>query len=53
MRKIIQIVAIPETEHDYVAMFALCDDGSCWIWAECTWTRIKDIPQDEENHETK
>lgn len=48
MRKIIQISATPETENDYAAMFALCTDGSAWIWAKGTWTRIDDIPQDEE-----
>jgi len=51
MRKIIQIVATPETKQEIGALFALCDDGSVWIRVfinQAKWKRIEDIPQDKD-----
>lgn len=43
--KIIQIQAVPETDNEWAALFALCEDGTIWVryqnrggWAP--WTEV-------------
>ena len=56
MRKIIQIAATggfeSETDTDPGELWALCDDGTLWLWIEAIsgiepgyWKRWKEIPQ--------
>lgn len=57
MRKIIQIVGMPETENDCGSLHALCDDGTVWQLVfdpkikgsddVREWMQLKPIPQKE------
>jgi hypothetical protein len=49
-RKIIQISAIPDSEHNWPGVYALCDDGSLWAINYCpavttAWWQLPPIPQ--------
>jgi len=52
MRKVIQIVAVPEDINFYHSMYALCDDGTMWntSWLpsgeQQSWLQVAPIPQD-------
>jgi hypothetical protein len=49
MRKIIQIVEIPDQPKQGGWLTALCDDGTIWYYSNSTWTQLLPlIPQDEE-----
>ncbi len=52
-RKIIQIVATPDSTDYYAQLYALCDDGTVWNTSikelpdeEINWKQIKNVPQD-------
>jgi|GEM_PF-5072150 len=48
-RKIIQLTVT--TMWNQQVLNALCDDGTVWFFADDTWYRVKDIPQDEPKDE--
>ena len=54
-RRVVQIAAVPETDHSLGGLFGICADGSAWVLAfsgdtatgmDVAWTRLPDIPQD-------
>ena len=48
MRKIIQIIDIPEQSNSQGWITALCNDGTIWYYSSGKWTPIKEqIPQGE------
>ena len=45
-RKIIQIAPVREdATGEYVALFALCDDGTVWVEEPHGWVQLDEIPQ--------
>lgn len=53
MRKIVQFQGAGATEYSQSYLTVLCDDGSMWCLLSGTWTRLPDIPQDEEKNEQR
>jgi hypothetical protein len=50
-RQIVQIAAMTEAATNLECVYALCDDGSVWGFAEYrddAWRRLPPIPQDPE-----
>lgn len=48
-RKIVQLATIPDGPDNHAALYALCDDGTAWVWQHTRhnngWEQMTPIPQ--------
>lgn len=48
MRKITQLIEVPDTDCRQGWLTALCDDGTVWYYQNSSWSILKEqIPQGE------